>query len=313
MDIELLEKLLNSLKKHLDGVCEFTVETNPESLNSDKISLFLDKGVNRISIGAQSFNDDKLKSLGRAHNSILVKNAIELAVNKGISNISIDMIFGIWNENADIWKNDLEKVSDFPITHISCYSLTYEKNTPLKKAVEEGRIIPLEEEKAADMYQLAACYLSGRGFDQYEVSNFAKKNFSCRHNMAYWENEPYVGIGASAVSYIDGVRQENISDIAEYIDKINKGQNVVISSEKLTAEKRARETAALKIRTREGINFDWFVNKTGIEFLDLNQEALSGLMKKGLVEHIREEGVVKGICLTHKGILYCDIVSSAFL
>ena len=310
MDRKLLEILLSSLKKFITDDSEFTIEINPDSIDADKLSLFMDKGVNRISIGTQSFNDDKLKRLGRIHDSGLAKKCVESVHHKGFKNIGIDMIFGVWNESIDAWKGDLEMACQLPVTHLSCYSLTCEKNTLLWKSVEEGRIAPIEDKLTACMYDYAISTLPDKGFIQDEISNFSKEGFSCRHNLTYWRNDPYMALGASAVSFVEGIRQKNISDVVEYIDRVTNGKNPIVSSEKLTPEKSAKETAALKIRTMEGVDFNWFEKKTGFEFLKLEEAAMPKLINDGLIEYCFEHNRIR---LTRRGILFCDIVSGAFL
>lgn len=282
-------------------------------MTDDRLSIFLDSGVNRLSIGAQSFNNDKLKSLGRIHNSISARGAVEVAEKKGFKNISIDLIFGSSGEDINCWKKDLKEAVLLPVTHLSCYSLTYERDTPLLKSVKRGDITPLEEEKMADMYNLAVSYLSDKGFKQYEISNFSKDGFQSRHNLNYWNNGPYIGLGPSAVSYIDGSREENVCDIIDYIKRVELGSSPVAEREKLSMMRRAKETAALKVRTIEGIDFEWFKKKTGFDFIDLEKNQSSKLIEDLLIEYKKDGDALKGVRLTRKGLLFCDIVSSAFL
>lgn len=312
--MDLLKNILRPLRAFSKKSAEFTIEANPESLTSDKLSLFLDEGVNRISIGVQSFDDSKLNKLGRIHDDRTALKAVESAVRSGFKNVSIDLIFGVWDESLSAWKKDLEIAASLPVTHISCYGLTYEEGSQIGDLVKAGAIVPLEEEILADMYRSAISYLAGRGFAQYEISNFSKSGFMCRHNLAYWNNDPYIGLGPSAVSYIDGVRQENIADTAAYIEKAATLDGAARSSERLSPEASAKEAAAVKIRTIEGIDFDWFKKKTGFEFQALEEKALAKLTKEGLVEYgVDSAGEYNNIHLTPRGILLCDIVSGEFL
>jgi oxygen-independent coproporphyrinogen-3 oxidase len=313
LDFKYLEKLLLSLRRFSKKSAEFTIEANPESLTMDMLSLFLSEGVNRISIGVQSFDNAKLKKLGRIHDCAMAVDAVKNAARAGFVNISVDLMFGVWSEEIPTWKEDLARAAGLPVTHISCYSLTYEEGAPIRAAVKNGSLIPLEEEAAADMYNLAISDLADRGFRQYEISSFSKPGFSCKHNLSYWDNNSYTGLGPSAVSYTDGVRREFVSDVSEYIDKVRSGVQPVRSSEKLPPKARAKETAAVKIRTMEGIDLDWFKLKTGYEFLDLESGTIPKLMEDGLVEYKRSGSGIKGLRLTNKGILFCDSVSSAFL
>jgi oxygen-independent coproporphyrinogen-3 oxidase len=284
----------------MDRSSEFTIEANPESLSAEKLDLFLDNGVNRISIGIQSFNDTKLKMLGRIHDDKSGKKAVALAHKKGFRNISIDLIFGVCQEKPESWKKDLKCAADLPVKHISSYCLDCKK-------------IETKEEEAADMYEYAMDFLNKKGFRQYEISNFTKDGYASRHNLNYWNNDPYIGLGPSAVSYIGGKREENTADIADYLKRFSRGEPLTESIEKLKDTDSAKETAAIKIRTMEGIDFKWFKDKTGLDFQSLEQAALPKLLEDGLVEYIKTKDGFSAVALTCKGILFCDIVSSAFL
>ncbi|MDP2921845.1 MAG: radical SAM family heme chaperone HemW [Candidatus Omnitrophota bacterium] len=308
LSLETLDKLLKGLKRFIRKDMEFSIEVNPESVDKEKLKLFIDKGVNRISVGVQSFDDKKLKELGRIHDSEQAIKAIEFSKGAGFKNISIDMIFGNSGENLYAWQSDLEKAAACGVQHISSYSLSYEKDAPIFKMKEEGSIAPLDDEVMAEMYKYATAYLPEKGFQRYEVSNFAKPGFECKHNLNYWGNNPYIGIGPSAVSYMGGARAENVKDVKEYIDRFNKGMDPAISREELAPIQMARETASVKIRTKEGISYDWFKDKTGFGFLELEKDALEGLAEQGLIEYNK-----KSARLTDKGFLFSDTVSSAFL
>ncbi len=312
----------------MDKISEFTIEANPDSIDEEKLMLFLDNGVNRISIGTQSFNDAKLKRLGRIHDGVCARKAAVLAHKKGFKNISIDLIFGVRRETFEDWKKDLEESIGLPVKHISCYGLDHKE-------------LEAEEEDSARMYEYAMDFLSDEGFRQYEISNFAKDGFLCRHNLAYWSNDPYLGVGPSAVSYKEGTREENVPGVVDYIRRAEAGGTVVSSGEKLDDEALAKETAALKIRTMEGIDFEWFKKKTGFDFQELERGVLQRLLEDGLIEYMKPGASIRpseipprlsplskmrfwgggikdkrgfsGVVLSRKGILFCDIVSSAFL
>jgi oxygen-independent coproporphyrinogen-3 oxidase len=308
-----ITKILTSLKGRFNDSTEFTIEANPESLSEDKTSLLLALGVNRISIGVQSLRDKKLSRLGRAHNSQAARQSVKLASKKGFKNISVDMIYGSWVEDDSQWREELEEATGLPATHISCYSLSYEKDTPLYDALSVGSVTPLEDETVAAMYEYTVDRLSVRGFKQYEISNFAKPGYESRHNLNYWVNGEYIGLGASAVSYINGSREANISDVDEYMRRSDDGVSLIASEEKLAPIKMARETAAVKIRTKDGIDFDWFKARTGFDFQELEKKAIKELVDKDLIKFKKDKGSVTGICLKQKGFLFCDTVSAAFL
>lgn len=309
----LLEKLFKNLKGYPDTDSEFTIEANPESLNDEKIKLLLDSGVNRISIGAQSLRDEKLKALGRIHDSKAALDSVYRAAKRGFKNISVDLIFGVWNDRMDTWEKEIGQAAGLPVTHISCYELTYEKDTPLFNALKNKSILPLEDDDVVAMYEKAIDLLALGGFKQYEISNFSKEGYGCRHNLNYWENNLYIGLGASAFSYIDGTRTKNIADISEYIRRSEDGVPLIGFTEKLSPIRRARETAAVKIRTKEGIDFNWFEEKTGYDFMELEKKAVQELLQKDLIKYRKDKFDPTGICLKRKGFLFCDTVSSTLL
>jgi len=313
---DLLDKLLSGLKRFIRANTEFTIEVNPESVDEEKLRLFIEKGVNRISIGVQSFDDKKLKSLGRIHNAKQALEAIELSKKSGFKNVNIDMIFGAGGENLKAWQAELEKAIACGCRHISCYSLSYEKATPLFRMREEKDITPLDDETMAGMYGYAISYLPKMGFEHYEVSNFAKPGFECAHNLNYWDNNPYLGLGPSAVSYVDGTRSENVRDAEEYVDRYAKGVSIIVYRETLPVLRMAKETAGVKIRVKQGIDYDWFKNKTGFDFEDIIEKGvLDELFKDNLLEYKIDKATRErtGIKLTEEGFLFSDTVSSAFL
>ncbi len=316
LSAELFDKLLLGLGKFVKNGAEFTIEANPDSLSEEKLKIFIDRGVNRISIGAQSFDDKKLKNLGRVHNAKQIVDSIALAKKSGFKNISIDMIFGTPGEDLNTWEAELIKAAGSGVQHISCYSISYEKDTPLFKMRENKSIVPLDDEVLAEMYKRTVSYLAGASFERYEVSNFTKPGFECSHNLNYWDNNPYIGLGPSAVSYIDGSRLENIHDAEEYINRYENGISFIAHKEKLSGLRRAQETASVKIRIRQGIDYEWFKNKTGFDFEDiLEKGVLDELFKDNLLEHKINTSTRErtGIMLTEKGFLFSDTVSSAFL
>ncbi|MDD5584543.1 MAG: radical SAM family heme chaperone HemW [Candidatus Omnitrophica bacterium] len=313
LPIKHLERLLSALKKNVHFASEFTIEANPESLDPEKLKLFLRSGVNRISIGVQSFNDRHLAKLGRIHTGTEARQAVLLSRKAGFKNISLDLIFGLPDQTLAQWENDLKEAVALPVTHISLYSLTYEKGTPLFKKLKNRQIVPLAEDRAVRMYDGALAYLSKNGFIRYEISNFSKKGYSCKHNLNYWENNPYVGLGAGAVSYLNGTRERNISDVKKYIVRVASGKALVVFKEKLSPLQSAQETAAIKIRTARGIDFTWFKKRTGFSFVDIEKDGVAQSLKDRFIEYVKTKTKISGIRLTKKGFLFCDSVSASFL
>lgn len=306
---DLLTKLLDSVQECISYSTEFTIEANPESLNEDTLELFLDKGVNRLSIGVQSFDDEKLGKLGRIHSAKIAEDAILIAHKKGFRNISIDLIFGVYDEDFKVWKEELKAAANLPVTHISSYGLSYEDGTVLSSMLKKNKIRALTDTVVVKMYDCTVDYLAQHDYSRYEVSNFAKEGYRSKHNLNYWQNNPYLGLGVSAVSYIKGKRKENTSNIKEYVSKARKENSLTVFEEELSPIDRAKETAALKIRTDEGIDFEWFKEKTGFDFLNLESDSLENLAQDGLIVCVTEGGVR----LTTKGFLFCDIVSASLV
>lgn len=313
LDLSFWKKLFKSLNGIVSDACEFTVEANPESVVYDKLKLFLDSGVNRMSFGLQSFNDDKLEILGRVHRSAQGLKSIEMAVKAGFKNIGVDLIFGVPGETLNKWEQELNHAVTLPIQHISAYALTCEENTPLFLEVKNNKVSLPDDTIVAKMYKITMDFLAKRQFMQYEVSNYAKEGYYCRHNMNYWENNAYLGLGTSAVSYVDGVRQRNISDVDKYIAYVRGGKTPVVFREKLSCIQRAKETAALKIRTKAGILLKDFRRKTKYDLIELERKILNDLVCDGFVSYRKKRGEIIGISLTKKGFLFADTVSSGFL
>ncbi|MFO8053072.1 MAG: radical SAM family heme chaperone HemW [Candidatus Omnitrophota bacterium] len=311
LDIDLIEKLLKELEKIAGEAKEFTIEANPESLDEDKIRLFSDYSVNRISIGCQSFSDQKLNFLGRIHSAEQALDSVEKVKRRGFDNISIDLIYGLPSESYKLWQKDLVKARELPVTHLSAYMLTYEKGSCLYKRFEAGEFLPLASDKIAQMYKQLIGQLEEKEFFQYEISNFSKKKFKSIHNFRYWENKPYIGLGPSAASFFAGKRQRNISCLPEYIKAVRKNEKIWEYSEKLSSFQAAKEAAALKIRTREGISFSWFKQKTGFDFQELEKDSLPKLFEQGLIKQTKNGK--EAIKLTKKGLLFADSVSAALL
>jgi oxygen-independent coproporphyrinogen-3 oxidase len=308
LDTNCLKTLLGAIKNLLADGYEFTIEGNPDTIDSDKMRMFLEHGVNRISIGVQSFRDKFLKILGRGLSSGVCFSTIEKAYKAGFKNISLDLIFGIPSQSLNDVEIELQKLFALPIQHISWYGLSFEKGTQMYLGFKSGLIYPPDEDIVSKMYIYIIDRLKSMGFQQYEISNFAKHQFMCRHNQKYWMNEEYIGIGAGAVSYIDGVRMQNIQDVERYVECVESGKTTVISTETLSPIHRAKETSALKIRTIEGIEVDWFKEKTGFNFQELHEGVLEHLIEQGLLSFNRGR-----YYLTERGLLFCDTVCSEFM
>jgi len=263
---------------------EFTIEVNPGQTNEKILRQLRRFGVNRLSIGAQSFNQNELDFLGRSHTVGCIEDAVRRGRQAGFENISLDLIFAIPGSTLKSWKYSLKSAIDLGVEHISAYSLTYEEGTPMQKAVESGEVVPLDEETDRVMYETAIDELKKTGFEQYEISNFARKGCQCRHNLTYWENKPYIGIGPGASSYRKGVRSTNVADIKKYVELIETDGSTTAESQVFNPVEIACETAVLNLRRRCGIDLGEFRKQTGFDAMELFAEPIGRYQKLRLLE-----------------------------
>ena len=281
---EQLLRLIREITSHWPKPEEFTIEVNPGQVNKGIFSQLRTAGVTRISIGAQSFNPDELTFLGRRHSVGDIGRAVEMARQAGFENIGLDLIFAIPHSTLSSWKYSLCSAIDLGVQHISAYALTYEEGTPLQKSVEAGEVAPVDEETDRQMYETTIDELEKAGFKQYEISNFAKPGFECKHNLNYWANKPYIGVGPAAGAYWNGKRTLNISDIKKYIEAIEQGKTVIAESETPDNTQIACETAVLNLRRRCGIILDEFEKQTGFDAMKLFAEPIGRYQNLGLIE-----------------------------
>lgn len=283
---------------------EFTAECNPSDVTDSCAEALAEIGVNRISLGVQSLNSQKLKTLERDHSREIVIEAIANA-RRFCKNVSIDLIFATPNETLEEWRTDLDQAIALQPDHVSTYELTYEKGTAFWTQRMHGNIDSADEELRCKMYEHAIATLSENGFEQYEVSSFAKPNYRCRHNVVYWSGKPYFAFGPGASRFIDGTRETNHQSTMRYLDLIEAGTPPISERECLSTEDQARELLAIGLRQMDGINFEQFSKQTGFSALNLFAPIENELTDAGLIS-INEES----IRLTQKGILVCDWIAS---
>ena len=305
-----LRKLLNIISKHVDvfNLNEYTIEVNPGTLNEEKILALKESHIDRISIGIQSFNDKYLKLLGRIHTVKEAKDIFSSLREKGLENISIDLIYGYSSQHLNEWKTDLRECFKLGPEHISAYCLTYESGTPLVEMMDSGKLEKLSEDEELDMYEHTNDFLSDKGYNHYEISNFAKPGKECQHNTVYWENREYIGIGAGAFSYINGERYSSIKNVKEYISAVKSRENLICFSEKLPQEKRASEILIMALRMTSGISKNEFFNRSGYNLTELFGTQLNILAQAGLINFDDER-----IKLTRRGLSVADSVMMEFV
>jgi len=263
---------------------ELTVEVNPGQVDMELLRELRGAGVDRLSIGAQSFIQRELDFLGRGHTVGCIRRVVQEARAAGFDNISLDLIFAVPGSCLGSWEYNLRAAIVLAVDHISAYSLTYEDGSALGRDLAAGVIKPVDEDIDRAMYELTIDELARAGIAQYEISNFAKHGFECRHNLNYWANGSYAGIGPGATSYQKGTRSTNFADINKYAQAVTSGASTVESSETLLGRERACETAVLNLRRRCGIDPAEFRSQTGFDPMQLFAEPIRTYQERGLIE-----------------------------
>ena len=251
----LLSRLVYGLKEALDlsGLEEFTIEANPDDVTPQWCAALRPLGVNRVSMGVQSFEDDILRLIGRRHTASQAVEAVGNLREAGIDNISIDLIYGLPRQTVPLWTESVEQAIALRPQHISAYGLTYEEGTPLWRQRERGEVAEVPEEQCLEMYRILADELHQAGYEHYEISNFALPGFYSRHNSSYWDGTPYLGLGAAAHSYDGTVRRANVCDLKQYISAVSSGRMACVEEE-MTWQERYDEQVMLGLRTARGVD-----------------------------------------------------------
>lgn len=304
-----LGEIIESLKKNYNvpGDAEITMETNPGTVNKEKLKSFREEGINRISIGIQSFHEDELKFLTRIHDKNTAIETVYNAKESGFDNINIDLIFNLPGQTKDRWKSNLETAIKLPLNHISAYSLILERGTILNKMVLDKKVVLQDEDYDADLYELTIDFLSSNGFLQYEVSNFTKPGFECRHNNAYWQYRDYLSFGTGSHSFMEGKRWWNFSSLKKYIYEIENNGYAVAGSEIISEEQYFNEYVMLALRS-SGLNLVEFRSKFGENWINEKYVYLKELMGQNLLEISESK-----INLTKKGYAVCDEILGKIL
>lgn len=279
---------------------EVTIECNPDDITPEFCSLLRDLPINRVSMGAQTFSDERLRFLHRRHNAAEVPLAIERLRAHDIVNISIDLMFAFPNETLEEWSHDIDAALQLRPEHISAYSLQYEEDTPLYRLLEKGAIKEADDELYRRMYSLLCKRLTDAGYEHYEISNFALPHFRSRHNSSYWHDIPYIGLGASAHSYSGITRSWNVSDLHAYIKSINANE-LPNESEKITPDTHYDDMIMTALRTHEGID----LNSLSEPFKSYLQKASRQYINEGYLQFKDSH-----LSLTRKGIFISDLIMS---
>ncbi|MCE5312656.1 MAG: radical SAM family heme chaperone HemW [Nitrospiraceae bacterium] len=256
LDADQLREVMHHLRQNFDitSDAEITIEANPGTIDSGKLDAIISSGINRLSMGVQSFNDEELAFMGRLHKSADVEKAVNAARNAGFKNLSLDLIYGLPKQNVQQWQENLKKAFALMPEHISVYELTIEDGTPFADDLIMGRFNMPDEDLISDMYYLAIDKMAEAGFHQYEISNFARPGYECRHNLNYWNSGAYLGLGAGAHSFWNNIRSSNTKEITGYCNCIEKLSDTTAEQDFINEAEAVKETIFLGLRKVEGID-----------------------------------------------------------
>ena len=304
-----LEVLLDGLTKNLDlsVLEELTIEANPGDLNADKIAVLKNSAVNRVSLGVQTFDDKMLKKIGRSHLEKDIYENIDRLKLAGFDNISIDLIYALPGQTMDQVKENVAKAISLDIPHMSLYSLILENHTVFMNRMRRGKLPLPKEELEAEMFEYIIAELEQAGFEHYEISNFSKPGFESRHNLMYWDNAEYYGIGAGASGYVDGVRYKNHGPIRHYLSAVEAG-DARITEERLSQKEQMEEEMFLGLRKKSGVSMARFEEKFGRSFDGLYGEIIRDLVHQGLMQIYGDR-----VRMTKRGLFLGDTVAERFI
>jgi oxygen-independent coproporphyrinogen-3 oxidase len=305
-----MRRLISGLRDRFDlsEVDEWTIECNPATVTPEYCAMLHEMGITRLSFGAQSFDPTELKMLERHHDPDDVPRSIELARAAGFKRLNVDLIYAIPGQNLASWMNSLETAIRLGTSHLSCYGLTYESNTPMAVKKRLGQFRAVDESIELEMLHATRHRLAQAGLHAYEISNYATPGEECRHNLVYWSGENYLGLGPSAASHIDGTRWRNRPHLGEWESAVESGSLPAIDVETLSPPRRAGELAYLQLRLSRGVQFEDFSARTGCDARLLFADPLETLSRNGLL--IVDED---GFRLSELGLNVADAIAAEFL
>jgi oxygen-independent coproporphyrinogen-3 oxidase len=307
-----LRRLMEAVRRHfpLERDAEITMEANPGSTDPAKLEALREGGVNRISFGAQSFDDGLLAAIGRDHTARDVAISVREARRAGFGNISIDLMFGLPGQTPQHFADSVEQALDLDLPHYSMYSLKIEENTPFHQLYRRGELRLPDEDAEADMYEHLRRRLAEAGYGQYEISNFARPGFESRHNLTYWRNEPYYGIGAGAHGYVKGRRHVNVKGVEAYIEAASRGLPR-LSESRVSAREAMEDFMMVGLRMLTGVrSSDFAAQFGGLRPEDVFGDTLADLAARGLLEPV---GPGEGYRLSERGLMLGNVVFGAFV
>lgn len=286
LKIDELRKLVNYMFENFNikKDAEITIECNPGTINKEKLKAIKEMGINRLSIGLQATQNYHLKSIGRIHTYEEFEKNYYDAIDVGLTNINVDLMYALPNQKEEEWKETLDKIIKLNPSHISAYSLILEEGTKLYDMYENNEFNLLDEDTDIDMYEYTINTLKKYGYNQYEISNYAKKGKECKHNVIYWKCDNYLGLGPGASGYINDVRYSNIEDLNEYNNKINQNIKPISEENKLSEKDKIEEFIFMGLRMNEGINLEVFKERFKVDFYELYKDVLDKLLERELIK-----------------------------
>lgn len=307
---EELASFITFLREELPFVAdpEISMEANPHSLTTRAAEILASAGVNRVSLGVQAFQDSLLKAIGRVHTGKQAVDSVDALKRVGLTNINLDLMFGLPGQSNAAWVETLKQAIALKPTHFSCYGLILEEGTPMTRWYEAGLVDFPSDDEQAEMYETACQILKEEGYEHYEISNFCKSGLESKHNLLYWENKPFIGLGSGSTGYVQRLRYTNTTDLGDYVKSWDQGTPIFKHADELSVEQEMDETMMVGMRLLQGVSEAEFRRRYEVSFLDVYNEAIQDLKHRDLVEFI--DGYLR---VTSRGLVLENQVSGEFL
>jgi oxygen-independent coproporphyrinogen-3 oxidase len=307
-DCATIAQLLGALEDRFGVMGERSIEVNPELVRDGDLVRYRQAGITRLSIGVQSFEPDEIRTLGRKHTTETVDEVVAAARAAGIDSVSLDLMYGVPGQTPASWERSLRRAVSLDVDHISAYGLTVEENTPYAAWRAREPAVFFDDEREAELYALAIDLLQAAGYHQYEISNFARAGHQCAHNLNYWANGEYVGLGVGAASYRNGERSVHTRSLDEYVAAVLEGRPVPSEAERLEGRRQVGEAMMLALRTVQGVRLADFKERYGIDVIEDYDPVVTHFARTGLLERTAE-----ALRLTRRGRFLANDVCGAFI
>ena len=308
---ELLGQLLAAIAPLAGTKTEFSVEANPGTIDQAILKTMIGSGVNRINLGVQSLDDGELAGIGRIHDAAMAIAAVEMVQRAGLANVGLDLIYGLPGQTLHSWQTSLARALNMGVAHLSCYALSFEPGTPLWQDLQDGKVVEMDESLQKECYYAAIAAAQSAGLVHYEISNFAAPQRQCRHNLTYWHNRSYLGLGPAAASYIDAVRRVNNADLQAYLAAIESGGTPPFQQEHLAGRRLMAETAMLALRLTAGLDRREFADRFGADITAVFPKSIARYTAIGALELTQTHLRIAGDFLFVADTVLADIIAEA--